>query len=301
MKTLSLNTRILFASLLLGALASQAFAAKVTEVKTPEELQDEVIDYSSIQKVLEKDGLEKEAVLKKKIVKQIQVEKSKLKVQRYNYPSEGEFWSFASELWLVKNAQELKWDVPRPDYGIKKAFRQLLEEFGYYNETFKILVIDSPNITHMGLPSNKGESIFILSLPFMRTLDLTKVDISLLLLEDFLRLKEGMFVKNLNADTSFLGGNFSKEKFNKQALLSLLKGYGEVVYKKGFNFQQQFEVTKKMDKLLKSKPEIWSYYLKLLRKIDQLVKSNLMFGGYTKIYPSPELQIEWLSPKKKVL
>lgn len=276
-----------------------SFAAYAQQ--TEEEMQDEVIDYSSIQKILSNDGLEKQAALKKKIVKQIKVEKEKIKVEKYNYPREEDFWSFASELWLVKNAQELKWDVPRPDYGLRSAFRQLLEEFGYFNEKFKILVIDSPNIAHMGLPSNDGENIFIISLPFMRTLDLTKVDISLLLLEDFFRLKEKMFIKNLGADLGFLGGNFSKDDFNKQALLLVLKGYGEVIYKKGFNFQQQYEITKKMDKVLKSKPEIWSYYLKALRKIDQLVKSNLLFSGYNKIYPSPEMQIEWLSPKKKVL
>lgn len=271
------------------------------EVKTEEELQDEVIDYSSIQKVLEKDGLEKQAKLKKKIVRQIKIEKEKIREEKYNYPSAEEFWSFASELWLVKNAQELKWDVPRPDYGLRDAFRTLLEEFGYFNEKFKILVIDSPNIAHIGLPSNKGESIFILSLPFMRTLDLTKVDISLILLEDFFRIKEGMFVGNMGVDTSFIGKNFSKKDFNKQAMLGLLKNYGEVVYKKGFNFQQQYEITKKMDKVLKSRPHIWSSYLKVLRKIDQLVKNNLLYGDYSKIYPSPEMQIEWLSPKKKVL
>ncbi len=269
--------------------------------KTEEELQDEVIDYSNIQKVLENDGLEKQAKLKKKIVKQIKIEKKKIQTKKYNYPSKELFWSFISELWLVKNAQELKWDVPRPDYGLKEAFKSLLEEFGYYNETFKILVIDSPNIAHMGLPSNQGENIFILSLPFMRTLDLTKIDISLLLLEDFFRLKDGMFKENLGVDTSFIGGNFAKGEFNREGLLKLLKGYGQVVYKKGFNFQQQYETTKQMDKVLKSKPEIWSAYLKLLKKIDQLVKNNLLFSEYTKVYPSPEMQIEWLSPKKKVL
>lgn len=269
--------------------------------KTAEEAADEVIDYSNIQKLLKTDGLEKQAKLKKKIVKVIKKEKKKIKEKKYNYPAEADFWSFASELWLVKNAQELKWDVPRPEYGLKKAFRELLEEFGYFNERFKILVVDSPNVAHMGLPSDKGENIFILSLPFMRTLDLTKIDISLILLEDFFRLKEKMFVKNLDADLSFLGKNFSQGEYDKKALIKVLKGYANVVYKKGFSFQQQYETTKRMDKVLKSKPEIWSHYLKLLRKIDQLVKNNLMFGDYTKIYPSPEMQIEWLTPKKKVL
>ncbi|MEX1100254.1 MAG: hypothetical protein WEB87_07500, partial [Bacteriovoracaceae bacterium] len=152
----------------------------IAQEKTEEELQDEVIDYSNIQKVLKKDGLKKQSVLKRKIVTEIKKEKAKIKVEKYNYPKEEDFWSFASQLWLVKNAQELKWDAPRPDYGIKEAFKSLLETFGFYHEKFQILVIDSPNIAHMALPSNEKENIFLLSLPFMRTLDLTKVDITLL-------------------------------------------------------------------------------------------------------------------------
>lgn len=294
-----MNKRLILLSLLLSLTIAESVLGQ-TPI-TEEEAQDEVIDYSSIQKVLKKDGLEKQAKLKKKIVRQIKVEKKKIVEKKYNYPAEQDFWKFTSELWLVKNAQELKWDVPRPDYGIKEKFKALLEEFGYYNEKFRILVIDSPNIAHMALPSKDGESIYILSLPFMRTLDLTKADISLVLLEDFFRLKEGMFKNNLKVDTSFIGKNFSKSNFNKSAILNVLKAYGEVVYKKGFSFQQQYEVTKKMDKVLKSKPEIWSVYLRLLKKIDQLVKTNLLYSDYTKIYPSPEMQVEWLSPKKKVL
>ena len=59
-------------------------AAYSVEQKTSEELQDEVIDYSNIQKVLKKDGLEKSAKLKRKIVQQIKVEKEKIKVEKYN-------------------------------------------------------------------------------------------------------------------------------------------------------------------------------------------------------------------------
>lgn len=273
----------------------------IAQKKTQEELREEVIDYSNIQKLLKKDGLEKNAKLKKKIVQQIKVEKQKIKVEKFNYPSNEDFWGFASRMWLVKNAQELKWDVPRPDYGIRERFRKLLEEFGYYNENFKILIVDSPNIVKLALPSAKNESIYVLSLPFMRALDLSKTEISLLLLEDFFRLKSDMFKSNLGVDTSIIGANFANAEFNKSALLKILKAYGDVAYKKGFSFQQQYEITKKMDKVLKSSPEAWNSYFKLLKKIDQLVKNNLMYKNYLKIYPSPELQIEWLSPKKKVL
>ena len=110
-----------------------------------------------------------------------------------------------------------------------------------------------------------------------------------------------MFKNNLDVDTSIIGSNFAKAEYNKAALLKILKAYGDVAYKKGFSFQQQYEITKKMDKVLKSSPESWNSYFKLLKKIDQLVKNNLMYKNYLKIYPSPELQVEWLSPKKKVL
>jgi len=54
-----------------------------------------------------------------------------------------------------------------------------------------------------------------------------------------------------------------------------------------------------MDHLLKSDPGVWSSYLKLIRKIDKLVKTNLLYKDYTKIYPSPELQLKWLVPEQK--
>jgi hypothetical protein len=56
-----------------------------------------------------------------------------------------------------------------------------------------------------------------------------------------------------------------------------------------------------MDKILKSDPPLWSAYLKMINKIDGLIKNNLLYKDYNKIYPSPQLQIKWLTPKKTVL
>lgn len=288
--------KILFISLLISF---SALAQK--EIKTDIEKEAEVIDYSNIQSVLKEDGLEKEAVLKKKLVQKVIKEKKVIKLKKYNYPRKEDFWSFMSELWIIKNAQELKWDAPRPEYGINLAFKNLLEKLGYFNHSYKILIVDTPNITHFGLPSNENESILILSLPFMRTLDLTKVDISLLLLEDFLRIKNGHFLDNLIVKTDFIGKNFSQDGMDKTAIENILGDYSNIVYKKGFNFQQQYETTKAMDRVLKSYPDIWSAYLRLLNKIDRLVKNNLLFKNYTKVYPSPEMQIQWLKPKEEVL
>jgi hypothetical protein len=88
---------------------------------------------------------------------------------------------------------------------------------------------------------------------------------------------------------------------DKTAIENILGDYSNIVYKKGFNFQQQYETTKAMDRVLKSYPDIWSAYLRLLNKIDRLVKNNLLFKNYTKVYPSPEMQIQWLKPKEEVL
>lgn len=287
--------RIIFLCLFILSAFSQ------DKIKTSLEKEEEVIDYTNIKSVLKEDGLEKQAKLKKKIIKTIKEEKKEVQLQKYQYPNKDEFWSFMSQLWLVKNAQELKWDSPRPDYGINIAFKNLLEKLGYFNKTYKILIVDTPEITHMGLPSNPNEFILFLSLPFMRTLDLTKVDISLLLLESYLRVEKKYFQENLLIKPDFIGKNFYQEGMNKKKLDDLLNEYSNVIYKKGFNFQQQYNVTKSMDRLLKSYPEIWSSYFRLLGKIDSLVKNNLLFKNYTKIYPSPEMQLQWLKPKDEVL
>jgi tagatose-1,6-bisphosphate aldolase non-catalytic subunit AgaZ/GatZ len=81
----------------------------------------------------------------------------------------------------------------------------------------------------------------------------------------------------------------------------LLKNYDQQINQKGYTFQQQFEVTKKMDAYLKSNPELWNTYFKLLGKIDRFVKSNSQYKDYVRLYPSPEMQIKWLSPDEKVL
>ena len=268
---------------------------------TQEEKEDGVINYSNIKNVLKSDGLEKQVEAKKEYIKTIKKEKSVLNKGRYDIPSEEDFWAMMTRYWLVKNAQLLRWDFPKPDYGIGPAFRTLLEKFGYFNEHFKILIINSPNISHFGFPGEKGESIFILSLPFMRGLDLTKVDISLLLFEDFLRLREGYFKKNLGLKLDWIGGNFYGKSFEKKNLTSLMEKFDSVVFKKGFNFQQQFEITKKMDALLKSEPHIWSSYFKLFNKLERFIKTDLLYKNNVKIYPTPELQMNWLAPKSKKL
>ncbi len=271
------------------------------EEMTQEEKEKEVIDYSNIKKVLMHDGLSGERAKKDRMIKQIKKERASLKKQRSVYPTADDYWSTVSELWLVKNAQVLRWDFPKPEYGIAGAFKGLLEKFGYYNIEFKILIMNTPTVTHFGLPAGEKRFIFILSLPFIRSLDLTKVDISLILLEDFLRLRQGLFLKNLALDTGFLNDVIKDERVNKKQLNLALKRYSKVILETGFDFQQQFAVAKEIDQLLKSSPPLWAAYFKLYKKLDRFIKNDLLYKNFLKIYPSPELQLQWLSPKKKII
>ena len=166
--------------------------------KSKMELENEIVDFSAIKDELKKDGLVKGAKNYSKKVKEVKTKRIKNVNKKYSYPREVDFWTFFSEYWLVKNSQLLKWDFKKPDYGLIISFKKFLEKFGFYNKKIKILYINSPNITHMGLPSDPNEFIFLVSVPFIRTLDLSKLEISLILFEDFLRLKAGYFVKNIN-------------------------------------------------------------------------------------------------------
>lgn len=265
------------------------------------EKEQEAVDYSNIRNVLKNDGLNQEIEKKKVLIKKIKAKRKKISKEKYNFPSEKDMLGIISELWLVENAQELKWDFPKPEYGIQEAFKALLEKIGFYNLHFKILILNSPNVVHFALPGKDDQVLFLLSLPFMRNLDLTKVDISLLLLEDLLRLQAGYFKENLELDEKLIGQNFYGEKLLPDFWKKYTKAYDKVIRKTGFNFQQQFEITKKMDGLLKSTPALWNAYFKLINKLDKFLKVDVLFKHMIKIYPSPELQLKWLAPPKKQL
>ena len=222
-------------------------------------------------------------------------------IARYNFPKANEFWPIMSEYWLVKNAPLLKWDFARPDYGLDESFQSFLETMGHYEKHFSILIMDSSSVFHFALPANDGESIFLLSGPFIRTLNLSKLEISLILFEDYLRIKMGYFQKFV-ADkdlSALIGKNFFGKKIEKKFFKSILKKYDEMIFDRGFTFEQQFEVTRQMENVLKVDLKLWGIYLQLLQKLDDLTKTNLLYRNYTKIYPSPELQINWLTPKQK--
>lgn len=269
--------------------------------KTQEEKENELVDFNSIKKVLKSDMLGTEIEKKKMRVEKFKKKKQKRAIRQYEIPNGDEFWGFFSEYWLVKNAAIVKWDFQKPDYGLKVAFQFFLEKMGVFEKKFKILLVNTPVIAHMAMPSNDGEIIFLLSVPFIRTLDLSKLEISIILFEDYLRAKNKYFENyaSVPALSTFLGQNFYKKPFNGNVLKDISKKYDEMIFEKGFTFQQQFAVTKTMATYFKSELKLWNSYYRLLKKIDGLVKTNILYSKYIKIYPSPELQMSWLKPKAK--
>lgn len=266
--------------------------------KSKVEKEGEILDFNAIKDVIENDKLSKEVKVRKKEIKKAKVKRVDNKRRKYLVPSKEEFWSFFTEYWLVKNAQTLRWDFQKPDYGLEKTFERLLEKLGFYEKSFKILFVNTPNITHFSLPSNKNEFIFIISVPFIKQLDLNKIEIALLVLEDFIRarmnfFKDSVSTKELN---KILGNDFYNKPLDVSVFNKMLKQYDDIVFKKGFSFQQQFETTKQVGALLRSDLTLWKTYDGLLVKIDSLIKSNLLYKYYNNIYPSPELQRNWLTP-----
>lgn len=279
--------------------ANEAEAVKKNSETSEAKEAKDLLDFNSIKDLIKKDGLEGE-LKKKETEKRVLLDKKKLDdMKRYNVPGQEDFWNMFSELWLVKNATTLKWDFHKPEFDLEKSFISLLEAQGHYEKKIKILLLDSTEVIHAALPTNDKEYIFLLSLPFIRTLDLSKVEISLILFEDYVRARKGYFKnyvlsKELEA---YLGSNFSGKAFNKKMIDDHLKKYNSVLMDKGFSFQEQFETTQEMDALLKSDLKMWNTYLTLLEKIDQLTKTNTLYKKYSQIYPSPELQLNWLKPK----
>ncbi len=271
--------------------------------KLQEEKELEVVNFKSIKKVLEKDGLSQAAKQKKAQVAVMKKEQVNLDQGRYTYPSEDELWGFLSEYWLVKNAQILGWDFEKPDYGLESSFRSTLQTLGFVQKRFKILLVNTPTLVRASLPGNDGEMILLLSVPFIRSLDLSKLEISLMFLEDYFRLEAGYFKNQVGTDKmkKLAGTSFYGQKPDLTVIEELMKNYHKQIYEKGFTFQQQFEVTKKMDSFLKSNPELWNVYFRLLGKLKSFLKVNVQYKEYVKLFPSPEMQLKWISPEEKVL
>lgn len=258
----------------------------------------EVVDFDKLNEVLKKDKLESYSKEKEALAKKIAEQRKQLEKKKYFYPKEENFWSMISEIWCVKNALYLKWDFDAADLGIGLAFKKTLEQFSLNKKKVKILMLDSMNVAHLALPSDANSYLFLLSLPFIRSMDLTKREISLLLLEDMVRADKEYFKQGLNtvdAKAKF-GKTMANNKADMKFVSQILDGYSEIGLQRGFSFQQQFDVTKYMDGILKTRSEYWQAYLSLVQKRDLLVKTNEGFAWYSRFYPSPEMQLTWLQP-----
>ncbi|EQC45583.1 hypothetical protein [Bacteriovorax sp. Seq25_V] len=264
-------------------------------------IQNDFVNFNNIKTILKKDGLEK-IVEKKKVEKQKADKQKEDKLRSmYNTPNDEDFWSIMMQYWLVKNASILKWDFNRPDYGMIPAFEAFLKEVGEYGVKFKLLFFNSSNITHFAFPMGKDSYLFVISVPFIKTMDLSKTQISALLYEDLIRVKQGHFESMISATTlsKLRNTNFFQKLVPKKEISDLLQEIDQIVYSKGFNFQQQYQVTKYVNTVLLNNKKLWQNYYTLINKIDELTKGNLLFKNYAKIYPSPELQKSWIDPSKK--
>jgi hypothetical protein len=286
----------LFVTLCLSSLLSTSFAQ---EKELP--VQNDFVNFNNIKKILKKDGLEK-TVKKKQVVHKKKKKKKVDKTKKlYNLPSNNDFWNLTTQYWLVKNHVILKWDFHKPDYGLAEYYEEFLKNMGEYGIKYKILYVNSSNITHFGLPLGKDEYLFILSVPFMKIMDLTKLQISILLYEDLIRLKFKQYQSKFDPMliSKLKDGSFYQKKFPASELQKLLAKIDNIVFEKGFNFQEQYQVTKHLNNVLRNNKKFWQNYYTLLEKIDELTKQNLMYKNYAKIYPSPELQLNWINPTKK--
>jgi len=286
---------IVFLSLIGGAKGEnvETILTAPSETATTPLSAGDVLDFNSIKEVIKSDGLEQTVIQKTEEIKEEIKKNKKIKTGRYNVPEEDQVWTFLTEYWLIKNAPALNWDFTKPDYGLDIYFKDFLEKQGLYEKSFKILLINSPNVAHFALPANNGEYIFLLSAPFIRAMDLSKQEIAILLYEDYVRGEMAFFKKFVMSKElqNVLGTNFSGKKLDIEIFKKVWAQYDKLIFDVGFNFQQQYDVTKRVGETLKSNLHLWNNYLGLLKKIDDLVKANVLYKGHNSIYPSPELQL----------
>ena len=76
--------------------------------KSKQEKRGEEINFQSIKSVLENDFLKESALKKAKKFKRMKRKRVRRNKKKFSNPKEADFWTFFSELWLVRNAQRFK-------------------------------------------------------------------------------------------------------------------------------------------------------------------------------------------------
>jgi hypothetical protein len=227
----------------------------------------EKFELKGLKDIITNDFLEEEARKRNALATEEDRLREEKRLMKLRFPQGEVFWKFLSEIWLVKNAALLKWDIKTPNYGLEENISKLFKALGIYEKKFKIILADTPSIPHMYLPTD-GEVLYILSVPFLRALDLTKLEISMLILEDYIR-SENKYIENfITIDSKKISKGFVSKKETNDILNKNLTQISDFAFKKGYDFQSQFELTKKMDQLLKPTPVYWKIYLDYLKKVD---------------------------------
>ena len=157
------------------------------------------VELNELKEILIKDKLYENAQKKKKTLEKIKTARSKIRKKRSYYPKENDFWEISSEYWLVRNAPLLNWDFDKPIYGIGLHLKKALVQLGFVEKKIKIIYSKNDIVPHFALPSSKESYIFVLSIPFVKVMDLTKAEISMLLLEDLLRIDLAYFKRNIQS------------------------------------------------------------------------------------------------------
>lgn len=261
------------------------------------------VELNELKDVLIKDKLYENAEKRKRTLEKIKKNRKKFTKAKSYFPSSSDFWEVSSEYWLVKNAPLLKWDFDKPVYGIGLHLKKTLLKLGFVEKNIKIIYSKNDVVPHFALPTSKESYIFVLSVPFIKVMDLSKVQISMLLLEDLLRVNEQYFIENLKTQSIVkkLGKEITEKdlKNRMREFNNLISDYSDVIFNRGYTFQQQFEVTRKMNDLLKPYPDYWNAYYQLCQKRDILTRANTQYKKYMKLYPSPVMQLSWLKPKEQ--
>lgn len=271
------------------------------EIKKQVEKEIELVDFNSIKDVLKSDHLDKNVKAKISKVKKIRQKRLEKKMSRFNIPETQDFWMIASETWLVKNVSVLKWNFVKPEYGIEKRVKELFKQLGIINVNFKILLLNTSAVAHQYLPYRDNELLALISVPFIRSLNLSQLEISLLVLEEYVRSREKMIQKKILSKklSAYIGKNFYKKRaIDFKPFKNVLKKYDSLVFEKGYTFQEQYETTKQLKRLLAGENKIKKSYIALLQKIDNLINSDPDYKEYVRFYPSPQVQINWLLGKK---
>lgn len=254
----------------------------------------------SIQSILKNDFLT-EVAKKEEEEKQKELSEKKIEedITGHFYPKTSDIWSLLTQVWFIKNSVLLHWDFKNPDLGILQGFIDLLQKVGLIGKKIHLLILDTTRYPHGALPMKENEFLFFISLPFIRSLDLSTLEISLLMLEDYFRVNLGVF-KNYVKDDSWynkLGTNFYGKSPDVSFITQSIEKYTQFFTLRGYTPNEEKMVFTSMKTILSiDDAKLYLGYQEMLKKINDLITINDEYSYYSKLYPSPYLKLgQWNS------